>query len=76
VPDSLPLRHDRTHDINDDEACRLARRIASMCAHCGLIHEDYDYTAMILDGLDRFDCEIYIPDIEKLQMDGTDYTCS
>jgi hypothetical protein len=31
---------------------------------------------MILDGLDRFDCEIYIPNVEKLQMDGTDYTCS
>jgi len=25
---------------------------------------------MILDGLDGFDCEIYIPDVDKLQMNG------
>lgn len=79
MPDSLLLpesekppcaRCAKSHGINDVEACHLARRLASRCTRCGLIHEDYDYTAMILDGLDKFDCEIYIPDVEKLQMDG------
>ena len=59
-----------THDDNDDEGCRLARRLASRCARCGLVHRDYDLAARIMDDMEKFDCEIYIPDVEKLQMDG------
>jgi hypothetical protein len=62
VPDSMPPESEpppcdrcvKTHGINDAEACRLARRLAGRWARCGLIHEDYDFTARILDGLDGF----------------------
>ena len=47
-----------------------ARREASRCARCGIVHRDYDLTAWILGGIEKFDCELYIPDVEKLQMDG------
>jgi len=59
-----------THDDNDDEGCRLARRLASRCARCGLVHRDYDLAARIMDDMEKFDCEIYIPVVKKLQMDG------
>lgn len=52
------------------EACYQARREARMCARCGLLHEDYDMTAKWLDDMEKFDCEVYIPDVEKLEMDG------
>jgi len=52
------------------EECYQARREARRCARCGLLHEDYDMIAKWLDYLDKFDCEIYIPDVSKLQMDG------
>ena len=52
------------------EECYQARREARRCACCGLLHEDYDMIAKWLDYLDKFDCEIYIPDVSKLQMDG------
>ena len=64
------VRCGTTHDWNDIEACRLARRLANRCARCGLVHSDYDLFARIMDDLDKFDCETYIPDVEKLQMDG------
>jgi hypothetical protein len=51
-------------------ACFQARREARRCGRCGLVHSDYDLTTLILDGIDKFDCELYIPDVEKLQMDG------
>jgi hypothetical protein len=57
------------HNINDLESCRLAHRLASQCHHCGLVHSDYDLAAWI-HGLDEFDCEICIPDVDKLQMHG------
>jgi len=72
-PDSQPhpcVRCGVTHDCNDVEACRLAHRLANRCARCGLVHSDYDLFARIMDDLDKFDCETYIPDVEKLQMDG------
>jgi uncharacterized C2H2 Zn-finger protein len=53
-----------------DEACYQARREAHRCARCGLLHEDYDMIARWLDYLDKFDCEIYILDVDKLQMNG------
>ena len=34
------------------------------------VYRDYDLTAWILGGIEKFDCELYIPDVEKLQMDG------
>jgi hypothetical protein len=52
------------------EACKQARRNAHRCARCGLLHEDYDFFAQVLDGMKIFDCEFYIPDVEKLQMNG------
>jgi hypothetical protein len=52
------------------EACKQARRNARRCARCGLLHEDYDFFAQVLDGMEKFDCEFYIPDVEKLQMNG------
>ena len=52
------------------EECYPAHREARRCARCGLLHEDYDMIAKWLDYLDKFDCEIYIPDVSKLQMDG------
>jgi len=52
------------------DECYQARCEACRCACCGLLHEDYDMIAKWLDYLDKFDCEIYIPDVSKLQMDG------
>ncbi|RLM86926.1 hypothetical protein C2845_PM04G03280 [Panicum miliaceum] len=55
---------------NDVVACRLARREASRCERCRLVHRDYDLAARILDDQDKFDCLICIPDVDKLQMSG------
>jgi hypothetical protein len=48
-------------------ACFQARREARRCGRCGLVHSNYDLTTWILDGIDNFDCELCIPDVEKLQ---------
>jgi len=58
------------------DACFQARRNARRCAHCGLLHEDYDISAKWLHLMDRFDCEFYIPDVAKLEMDGTRIMCT
>ena len=52
------------------EACFHARRNARRCARCGLMHEDYDLSAQMLHDQVKFECEIYIPNVHKLQMDG------
>ncbi|OQU77936.1 hypothetical protein SORBI_3009G125700 [Sorghum bicolor] len=52
------------------EACFQARRNARRCARCGLLHADYDVPARFLYGVDKFDCEFFIPDVEKLEMHG------
>ncbi|CAL5089277.1 unnamed protein product [Urochloa decumbens] len=52
------------------EACRKARRDACRCARCGLLHEEYGLTAQVFDGMENFDCKIYIPVVEELQLDG------
>ncbi|CAL5080643.1 unnamed protein product [Urochloa decumbens] len=52
------------------EACCQARRNAPRCARCGLLHEEYDLTAQVFDGMDNFDCKIYIPVVEELQLDS------
>jgi hypothetical protein len=51
------------------EACFQARREARRCARCRLVHDDYDLTTWMLDKIEKFDCELYIPDVEKLEMD-------
>jgi hypothetical protein len=35
-------------------ASTMLKPVAGRWARCGLIHEDYDFTARILDGLDGF----------------------
>jgi hypothetical protein len=52
------------------EACFQARREARKCARCRLVHDDYDLTTWMLDKIEKFDCELYIPYVEKLEMDG------
>jgi hypothetical protein len=52
------------------KACFQARRRARRCARCGLLQEDYDLIARFLHNMEKFDCELYIPDVEKLKMDG------
>jgi len=37
---------------------------------CRRFDKDYDLTARIIDGFDKFDCELYIPNVDELQMDG------
>jgi len=58
------------------DACFQARWNARRCARCGLLHEDYDISAKWLHLMDRFDCEFYIPDVAKLEMDGTRIMCT
>jgi hypothetical protein len=60
------------HDVEDIEECHHIRREKSRCTRCGLIHRDYDISALITDGFDIFDCEVYIPKIDKLQMDDNE----
>ena len=52
------------------EACFQAHRHTRRCARCGLLHEDYDLPARWLHKMEKFDCEVYIPDVDKLQMNG------
>ena len=51
------------------EECYQARREARRCARCGLLHEDYDLTVK-LHNMEKFDCEIFIPGVDKLVMRG------
>ncbi|WVZ68304.1 hypothetical protein U9M48_017262 [Paspalum notatum var. saurae] len=51
-------------------ACYQARRNTRMCTRCGLLHEDYDIPARFLYAMDKFDCEFFIPDVDKLVMSG------
>ncbi|CAD6212625.1 unnamed protein product [Miscanthus lutarioriparius] len=53
-----------------EEACFQAHRNARRCARCGLLHEDYDVLARFLYGVDKFDCEFFIPDVENLKCMG------
>ncbi|CAO2190629.1 unnamed protein product [Urochloa humidicola] len=40
------------------------------CSRCGLIHEDYNLSARIIYDLNEFDCKLFIPDLDKVEMDG------
>jgi hypothetical protein len=52
------------------EACFQACHNARRCARCGLLHVDYDVPVKFLRGMDKFDCEFFIPEVEKLEMHG------
>jgi hypothetical protein len=39
------------------------------CSRCELVHAYYRISAMIY-GLDKFDCEILIPDLNEIKMEG------
>nr|XP_034576426.1 uncharacterized protein LOC117840070 isoform X2 [Setaria viridis] len=58
------------------DACFQAHQNARRCARCGLLHEDYDISAKWFHLMDRFDCKFYIPDVAKLEMDGTIILCT
>jgi hypothetical protein len=60
------------HDVKDIEKCRRIRREQSRWYRCGLIHRDYDISTLIIDGFDNFDCEVYIPKVEELELDDND----
>jgi uncharacterized C2H2 Zn-finger protein len=51
------------------EAYFQARHEARRCARCGLVHSGYDLTTSIVDGIENFDFELYISNVEKLEMD-------
>jgi len=81
VPDSMEMVHESvetlcahcgTFHVGDvfREAFFQARRRARRCGCCGLLHKDYDHAARWFHDMERFDCEIYIPDVEKLEMNG------
>ncbi|TVU37210.1 hypothetical protein EJB05_10513, partial [Eragrostis curvula] len=78
VPDSedddddvcLCKRCGKVHGVKDIEECRRVRREQSRCKRCGLVHKDYDCSAWIIHGLDKFCCELFIPNVDELQMDG------
>ncbi|CAN6333338.1 unnamed protein product [Urochloa humidicola] len=73
VPDSLPpgaflcCRCDLIHE--DRQSWNRSHSLRWPCSRCGLIHSDYNFGAMIY-GLDKFDCEILIPDVDNVVMDG------
>jgi hypothetical protein len=60
------------HDVKDIEECHRIHREQSRCRRCGLIHRDYDISALIIDSFDNFDCEVYIPKVEELELDDND----
>jgi hypothetical protein len=67
VPESLCVRCSTFHADNDDEGYFQARCRAR---RCGALHSNYDLVAKILHDYEHFDCEIYIPDVEKIEMRG------
>nr|TKV94310.1 hypothetical protein SEVIR_9G285600v2 [Setaria viridis] len=72
LPESQPslyVRCGMSHANNDDEGYFEAHRRACRCARCSLLHSNYDLATRILHDREKFDCETYIPDVEKLQID-------
>ncbi|XP_025820085.1 uncharacterized protein LOC112896358 [Panicum hallii] len=73
VPDSLPpgsflcaLCH-LVHEIR--QAWNRAHSWRWPCSRCGLVHAEYRLSAMIY-GLDEFNCELLIPDLDNVMMHG------
>ncbi|CAN6213478.1 unnamed protein product [Urochloa humidicola] len=73
APESLPpgaFLCNRCGLIHEDrQSWNRAHSLRWPCSRCGLIHRDYDLSATIY-GLDKFDCEIFIPDVDNVVMDG------
>jgi hypothetical protein len=73
VPDSLPpgaFVCARYHVVHENrEAWNRVHSRFRTCSRCNLDHEDYRVAAM-LHGLDNFDCFVFIPDLDELEMDG------
>jgi hypothetical protein len=61
-----PELHER-HE--DRQAWNRAHSRLWPCSRCGLIHTEYRLGAM-LHGLDEFNCELFIPDLDNVIMDG------
>jgi hypothetical protein len=60
----------RCHLVHEDR--QAWNRVHSQywpCSRCNLVHEHYRLGAMIY-GLDEFDCFVFIPDLDELDMDG------
>jgi hypothetical protein len=68
----LCKRCSEVHAVKDIEECRRIYREKSRCTRCGLVHRDYDISALIIDGFDSFYCEVYIPKVDELQMDDNE----
>uniref|UniRef100_A0A0E0CJP3 Uncharacterized protein n=1 Tax=Oryza meridionalis TaxID=40149 RepID=A0A0E0CJP3_9ORYZ len=64
------VRCGRVHDDKGDkglEEYRCARR--RLCSRCGLLHRDYMLSARMY-GVEEFDCEVFLPDLKDVKMDG------
>jgi hypothetical protein len=67
APDSItPELHER-HE--ERQAWNHAHSRLWPCSRCGLVHAEYRLGA-ILHGLDEFDCELFIPNLNNVVMDG------
>jgi hypothetical protein len=73
VPDSLPPSSFLCaccHLVHEDrQAWNRVHSRRWPCSRCGLVHAEYILSAMI-DGFNEFDCEVYIPDLDNVVMDG------
>lgn len=73
VPDSLPpgaFLCARCHLVHEDrQAWNRAHSSLWPCSRCGLVHAEYIIGAMIY-GLDEFNCELFIPDLDNVVMHG------
>jgi hypothetical protein len=67
APDPItPELHER-HE--DRQAWNRAHSQLWPCSRCGLVHAEYRLGAM-LHGLDEFDYELFIPDLNNVVIDG------
>jgi hypothetical protein len=57
------------HDVNDIDECHRIHREQSICPRCGLIHNDYDSSVLIIDDFATSNCELYIPNVNEFQME-------
>ncbi|RLM54775.1 hypothetical protein C2845_PM10G13290 [Panicum miliaceum] len=74
TPELLELALDsitpELHERHEDrQAWNRAHSRLWPCSRCGLVHAEYRLGAM-LHGLDEFDCELFIPDLDNIVMDG------
>jgi hypothetical protein len=60
----------RCHLVHEDrQAWNRVHSQYCPCSRCNLVHEHYRLGAMIY-GLDEFDCFLFIPELDELDMDG------